>query len=104
MTSGKVIGRIQIAGAPSCAPQIPTATIAIRWSMPVGWVEQTAGEAAGDASLLVRERRLRQCEGNNRSREGSGDAQIHCVCDSRSDCGEYARRGGRRTRTSISTR
>ena len=30
ITSGKVIGSTQIAGAPSCAPQIPTATIAIR--------------------------------------------------------------------------
>jgi len=30
MTIGKVMGNTQIAGAPSCAPQIPTATIAIK--------------------------------------------------------------------------
>jgi hypothetical protein len=35
ITIGKVIGSTQIAGAPSCAPQMPTATIAIRWSTPV---------------------------------------------------------------------
>ncbi len=28
MTMGKVIGKTQMAGAPSCAPHIPTATIA----------------------------------------------------------------------------
>jgi hypothetical protein len=30
ITIGNVIGSTQIAGTPSCAPQIPTATIAIR--------------------------------------------------------------------------
>ena len=34
MTSGKVTGRAQIAGRPSCAPQMPTATMAMMWSKP----------------------------------------------------------------------
>ena len=35
MISGNAIGNSQIAGAPSSAPQIPTQTIASRWSNPV---------------------------------------------------------------------
>src|SRR3954449_5773187 len=35
MISGNAIGNSQIAGAPSSAPQIPTQTIAKRWSNPV---------------------------------------------------------------------
>ena len=34
MTIGKVTGKSQIAGAPSCAPHNPTATIASTWSQP----------------------------------------------------------------------
>ena len=34
MTSGNATGSTQIAGAPSCAPHKPTATIASTWSAP----------------------------------------------------------------------
>ncbi len=38
ITIGKVTGSIQTAGAPSCAPHSPTATIASTWSSPeTGW-------------------------------------------------------------------
>lgn len=36
-------------------------------------MQQAADEAARHASLLVRESRLRQCERDDRGREGSGD-------------------------------
>jgi hypothetical protein len=36
-------------------------------------VKQAADDAARYARLLVRESRLRQCERNDRGREGSGD-------------------------------
>ena len=62
ITIGKTMGRIQIAGRPRKAPQMPTATMAATWSQPKsGWVKpETKPPWKPSASLWAATGRARQ--------------------------------------------
>ena len=53
MTSGNATGSTQIAGAPSCAPHRPTATIASTWSRPGERMQQACEQSVRLALLDV---------------------------------------------------
>ena len=55
MTIGNVTGSSQMAGAPSCAPQRPTAIIASTWSSPGERVQKPGQKPARLSLLIVRQ-------------------------------------------------
>ena len=57
MTIGKTTGNTQIAGAPSCAPHIPTATIARMWSIPEMGCQKPLAKPTDLPAALVGENR-----------------------------------------------
>ena len=73
ITMGNVTGRSQIAGAPSCAPQRPTAIIASTWSRPEIGVREAGKKSRRLARLHVGEAQARPSVKQYRR----GNAMLH---------------------------